>query len=220
MKNYSIILSIGILIAIIIFSCKKEDNVRPVVILKGNDTVTMKLNSTYSDPGFNATDDTDGNLTENVAMNSKINPDKVGFYDVYYTVSDEAGNVSDSKHRAVFVYNEAYVYVDTWTGNDSLLYPQKTTNPFDVDINIDSTLNNKIIFSRLESDIEAPVYGLISGPGIELPLQDSKYNDSLSIKYQGHGKIKNERVTLHFGRYTDSTSTFKYLNLTRSVPEE
>lgn len=78
------------------------DTTVPVITLLGSSPLTIKLNSTFTDPGATATDNTDGTITSRITKTSTVNTKVVGTYKVVYTVKDTAGN-STSKTRTVYV---------------------------------------------------------------------------------------------------------------------
>lgn len=80
------------------------DKVNPEIKLKGDSTFTLYLDNEYVEPGFTATDNYDGDITENVKTQSNVNKSKIGTYEVEYTVSDQSGN-STSIKRTVKVVN-------------------------------------------------------------------------------------------------------------------
>ena len=82
----------------------RTDNVKPVITLKGNSTVNVRLGDKYVDAGATALDNIDGNITSKIITKSNVNTLKVGTYTVSYTVSDKAGNV-DTKTRTVKVFD-------------------------------------------------------------------------------------------------------------------
>lgn len=206
---------IGILILIIAsIACKKEDKVKPLVALKGDDTVRVILNSNFTDPGVTATDETDGDLSQNVAANSDLDINKVGYYEILYSVSDEAGNVSQTVSRIVKVYNEAENFVGRWFGVDTTLYSNKSmADTFELFINIDSTWNKSIIFSSLSSDRTANIYCDVNNTNLDIPQQETKYNDSLEITCQGLGEIRDSIMRINYSYYTDTTAQFKYVKI-------
>lgn len=211
-----------ILVILVAFSCKKEDNTVPLLSLQGKDTILIALNSEYTEPGATATDDTDGDISQNVAIDTDLDVNKVGYYNIAYTVSDEAGNISETLYRTVSVYNEAKDLVDSnWNAHDTTLYSDsKLKEDFIISINIDSTINNNIIFSRLCSEKNGEIYAIVDENNIEIPQQEVKYNDSLEITCQGRGTlIENERFDLHYTFYTDTTTEFKYVRISRTIEE-
>ena len=75
-------------------SCGGEDLSTPVIVLEGDDPFIVELGDTYTDPGFTATDDEDGDVSANVTVDdSDVDTEEIGEYTVEYSVTDEAGNV-------------------------------------------------------------------------------------------------------------------------------
>lgn len=76
------------------------DNIPPTITLNGQDTVTVLINTSYTEAGATAFDCTDGNITPTI-VNA---PDTavVGIYNVLYIATDAAGN-SDTVTRLVIV---------------------------------------------------------------------------------------------------------------------
>jgi hypothetical protein len=68
------------------------DTTAPVILLNGNQSITIELGSTYNDLGSTATDNFDGIV--NVSSVSLVNTTSVGEYTVTYTSSDSNGNTS------------------------------------------------------------------------------------------------------------------------------
>lgn len=91
-----------------------EDNEVPVLELLGKKTVYLQLGKTYSDAGFNVTDNCDGDIANNVKVTSNLETDKVGYYEIKYEVADSSGN-------NVEVIREVIVY-DTNSANDKFKY--------------------------------------------------------------------------------------------------
>lgn len=95
MKTKISMLSIAVIAAstMIFTGCGTEDLSTPTIVLEGDSPMTVVLGGTYTDPGFSATDDEDGDISANVVVDdSEVNTDEIGEYEVSYTVTDEAGN--------------------------------------------------------------------------------------------------------------------------------
>ena len=90
---------------------KPVDKVPPVVDLIGETTLQILVGSEYDEPGYSATDDQDGNITEHVKIVGEVNASKAGNYQLTYSVSDDAGNISDEVIRTIVVI-EPVVEVD------------------------------------------------------------------------------------------------------------
>lgn len=69
-----------------------QDYDAPVITLKGNAEITIMAGGTYTDPGFMATDNADGDVTDKVQVKADYNTYVPGTYDITYTVSDTFGN--------------------------------------------------------------------------------------------------------------------------------
>lgn len=81
-------------VAFIGVSCTEDDITNPTITITGSAAVTIDLGDTYTDAGATANDDKDGDLTSQITVTDDIDVNKVGIYEVVYTVSDEAGNTT------------------------------------------------------------------------------------------------------------------------------
>lgn len=70
----------------------KKDDTRPEINLNGNSNIYITLGKKFEDPGYEAIDNCDGNLTKEVVKVGQVNTDKEGVYVLKYEVSDESGN--------------------------------------------------------------------------------------------------------------------------------
>ncbi len=84
---------------------KYIDDEKPVIKLKGNSTINLKKGDTYVDAGATANDSCDGDLTNKIKIDNKVNANEVGSYEVVYTVEDNNGNKT-TKTRKVVVSEE------------------------------------------------------------------------------------------------------------------
>ena len=75
------------------------DNIAPEINLKGENEIKLLKGEEYSESGYTATDNVDGNLTENVQIDNKVDINTEGSYEVIYTVSDNAGNTTSVKRK-------------------------------------------------------------------------------------------------------------------------
>ncbi len=71
------------------------DNRPPVIRLIGGSPNTITEGDTYEEPGVNATDDVDGDLTAFINIEGEVNPNKAGNYSIKYTVADKSGNKAE-----------------------------------------------------------------------------------------------------------------------------
>ena len=68
------------------------DPVPPVLTLAGNETVYLNYGIHFNDPGYSATDNIDGDLTENVQITGAVDRYNAGTYTLTYTVTDSYDN--------------------------------------------------------------------------------------------------------------------------------
>ena len=80
------------------------DSAPPELTLNGPAVVGLYVGQPYSEPGWSAVDDHDGDLTSAVSVEGGVDTNNFGVYTLKYTVSDSVGNTSEASRR-VFVYN-------------------------------------------------------------------------------------------------------------------
>lgn len=86
-----------------IVNINREDLIAPNISLNGNDTIYIPVGTQFVDPGYNASDNCDGDVSGRVSVSGSVGQD-VGNYTLNYSVSDSVGNVS-SIDRNVVVYS-------------------------------------------------------------------------------------------------------------------
>jgi hypothetical protein len=91
------------------------DTVKPVITIIGATNIAVKKDSVYNDAGATASDDKDGNITNNIVKTGTVNTAVAGIYTISYVVSDKAGN-KDSVARTITVF-----YGDTTKPSITLL---------------------------------------------------------------------------------------------------
>ncbi|MGE5456087.1 MAG: glycine-rich protein [Ignavibacteriales bacterium] len=85
------------------------DNIVPVITVTPA-TVNTFLNSTYTDTGVTASDNTGGNITASIVTTGNVNTAVVCTYTLTYNVSDAAGNVAVTQTRTVNVISQVFNY--------------------------------------------------------------------------------------------------------------
>lgn len=73
---------------------KYADVVAPEIVLKGETSLTLTAGGTYTEPGFTATDDVDGDITDRVEVSGSVDCNRAGTYTITYTVKDSFGNTT------------------------------------------------------------------------------------------------------------------------------
>lgn len=74
------------------------DSVPPTIILAGSKNITINAGTAYTEPGYTASDNYDGDITSIVKVSGGVNIYQAGTYTITYSVSDSSGNtVTDSR---------------------------------------------------------------------------------------------------------------------------
>lgn len=81
------------------------DLTKPVISLAGDVTSYIQVGSTYTEPGFSASDNIDGDITSKVAVSGGVDTSKMGINTITYSVSDAFGNTT-TVTRKVYVYRQ------------------------------------------------------------------------------------------------------------------
>ncbi len=76
----------------VIRSVVYNDPEPPVIILEGKTKMTVPAGGSFTEPGFTATDNCDGDVTDRVTVSGGIDPYLPGDYTITYTVEDSFGN--------------------------------------------------------------------------------------------------------------------------------
>ncbi len=85
-----------------------NDTTKPVITLDGDEEITLVAGAKeeFEEPGFEATDNIDGDITEDVVESGTINTKHPGVYTRIYTVKDAAGNVGVATRTITVVASE------------------------------------------------------------------------------------------------------------------
>lgn len=88
----------------------------PVITLKGSQSTYIKVGTTYTDPGFTASDNIDGDMTAKVSVSGSVDTSKMGINTITYSATDSFGNKTTVK-RSIFVYQKQMVANPVNPGN-------------------------------------------------------------------------------------------------------
>lgn len=86
-----------------------EDKENPIISLNGNESVSLYLGNAYSEAGYTAIDNCDGDITSNVVVSGKVDTSKIGTYKIKYEVTDSSNNTV-SLERVVYVRKKPNYY--------------------------------------------------------------------------------------------------------------
>ncbi|WP_010277949.1 leucine-rich repeat protein [Paenibacillus senegalensis] len=79
------------------------DRVAPVITLQGDSVIRLTVRRAYTEPGYTAWDDRDGDISANVVITGTVDTNRTGEYTLYYNVTDRAGNAAMQVTRTVRV---------------------------------------------------------------------------------------------------------------------
>ena len=100
----------------------------PTLKLKGYKNITLDLGDKYIEPGYKATDETDGNITKKVKVTDNINLNTPGVYEVVYTVTNSGGNKASVKRKVDIRLSYEAIYKGTYNSIDNTVYGWGTNN--------------------------------------------------------------------------------------------
>jgi len=80
-------------VIMLLASCNKDET-KPIITILGDNPVTVEVGDVYEDAGATATDNEDGDITDQIETTNGVDVSTAGTYIVSYSVSDEAGNLS------------------------------------------------------------------------------------------------------------------------------
>lgn len=95
------------------------DTTPPVITLSGLASQTLEVGGTYSESGFSASDNYDGDLTSSVSVSGSVDTNTVGTYYLYYDVQDSNGNSANQEIRTIEIVDTT-APVLTLLGDDPL----------------------------------------------------------------------------------------------------
>lgn len=99
---------------------KVGDFVAPTISLSGAARSYILVGTAYSEPGYSASDNVDGDITSKVSISGSVDTSKMGRNTITYTVTDAAGNTATAS-RSVFVYVKQAV-ANTINPGDKVVY--------------------------------------------------------------------------------------------------
>jgi len=86
----------------------RKDDEAPTISLNGSSTYYHRINTTFNEPGYTASDNCDSDLTKKVTVTGNVDANKEGKYTLTYTVKDNSGNETKVE-RIVRVYKKVDV---------------------------------------------------------------------------------------------------------------
>jgi subtilisin family serine protease/uncharacterized protein YjdB len=110
------------------------DTIPPVITLLGGSTVTIKRGNPFVEPGYQAIDNVDGDITHKVVITGSVDTNVIGVYRLDYTVSDAAGNtgtatriVNVTPNQLNFSFSNKGKAGESFSNNFALTFPGTAT---------------------------------------------------------------------------------------------
>lgn len=91
------------------------DTINPELILEGESEIILQLNNKFTEPGYNAKDNYDGDLSDKVKVTGEVDTSKEGTYTLTYTISDSSNNKTEAT-RSIKVYKPVIKQTDSKPG--------------------------------------------------------------------------------------------------------
>ena len=77
------------------------DTVKPDLMLKGSEKLTINTEGSYIEPGYTAKDKYDGDISSSVVIKGKVNTKRAGTYTLTYNATDKSGNTASAIREVV-----------------------------------------------------------------------------------------------------------------------
>jgi PKD repeat protein len=158
------------------------DTIAPVLKLAGNSPMDLEVNTPFTDPGFNASDNYYPATTLNplVKIKSDLNNAVLGSYTIIYTLTDPSGNPAASQTRIVHV-------IDTLKPDIKLLGPATDS------MEVFTTYNDSgVVVSDNYSDLSDITITISGTYNSNFPAGTAKITGSYSIIYTATDKAGNK----------------------------
>ena len=177
-----------------------KNNIKPVINVE-EEVSYVKLNSDFDlTSGVTANDREDGNITENIKVNSNnFNIEKSGEYTIIYTITDSDNNIT-TKDRKVVVYSESdYLSDMEW---ESAVSGWKTVNK---DSAVNSTSKIKL---KVNGEIKEFDKGIGAATNAEIVYNlDGNYTN-LSTYVGTDKNYDDNRTTIIFKIFADGEEVY------------
>lgn len=118
----------------------------------------MEVGYAYNDAGATASDNYDGNITNNIIIMNNVDYHTVGTYIVTYNVSDSSGNPAIEVNRIVNITPDTTAPVIILNGGNKFIYQGTTYTDLGASAldNIDDNITANIIATGLPIDTTTP----------------------------------------------------------------
>lgn len=163
----------------------------PIVTLIGPSSVSVPLNTNYSEQGATADDVENGDLTSSIVISSSVNTGVSATYEVIYSATDLEGGVGTTS-REVIVY-DPLVDIDgdgILNTGDIDIDGDGIINFFDTDVDGDSLANEDDLDNDSDTILDT-IDTSDNGPGTLLDFDADGVNNALDRDLDGDGENNN-----------------------------
>ena len=122
---------------------KVVDTTPPTITLTGGD-IEIYLNEDYNEPGYNATDNYDKDITSKVKIDNPIDKTKTGEYTITYTVKDTSKNKTSVNRKVTVKENIKKTENGLTYINGILIVNKKYSLPSNYNPGVDQTASNAL----------------------------------------------------------------------------
>ncbi|MHB1277026.1 MAG: immunoglobulin-like domain-containing protein [Bacteroidia bacterium] len=98
------------------------DDQPPVITLKGLSSVTLEVNSTYTEDSAQAIDNIEGDISSRIVITNQVDMSQPGIYYVHYDVTDGSGLMATRVTRTVIVSTDITKPVITLIGGSPVVH--------------------------------------------------------------------------------------------------
>ena len=131
-RNKKILFGLAVIVCFLIFyicyqtiseKAKKEikEKTGLTITLKGKSMMTLKVGDLYKEPGYQAIDQIEGELPNKVSVQSTLNMNIPGTYQITYIITNKNGEKTETKRFITVEANKIVKYQDKYDGIDNTL---------------------------------------------------------------------------------------------------
>ena len=98
-----------------------HDTQAPTIVLKGAADIFMHVGEVFEDPGAEANDNAEGNISDKIQVDGSVDTAREGVYKLRYSVSDRSGNTANAE-RTVTVWPVSSITPQPGSENGNVIY--------------------------------------------------------------------------------------------------
>ena len=180
-----------------------KDRTPPIITLNSNANITIEFKSPYVELGAKAYDLLDGNIT-NISINSNVNSNAIGDYQVKYNVSDSSGNQAIEVVRNVFVRDRVK---PTFTTPNSISVDENQKFVMDINATDLRTISYSTTNTLFDINISTGILKFKNNPDYETAT-----SHSVIIVASDGTNFENQTLTININNLNDNLPVFTNVN--------